>query len=236
MAYAYLGGSTGLLDSSGLAVQSIVGVVYSAGDTLSLWAAMVDYAGGAVSMSDGTNTYTKVGGIAGMSGNDMALFECISPTPGTYTVTVTWTNAGADHWLFHLGRYSGTATRQAGALTDTIAVSTVGTDALTSTAFTPAAQPALIVGVCVNAFNISVAAGTGYTNRIDVAPGGGGHAQLEDKRVTATSAVNTTWTDSTTTARALFTVGYNETGGGGGGTSSSRKRVSLNFGPSLGVN
>lgn len=212
MAYAYLGGSTGLLDSSGLAVQSIAGVVYSAGDTLSLWVAMVDYLGGAVSMSDGTNTYTKVGGIVGMGGNDYACFECINPVPGTYTVTVTWANAGADHWLFHLGRYSGTGTRQAGALTDAVNPSTTGTDALTSSSFTPTAQPALIAGICANSNNISVTSGTGYTNRIDVAPGGGGHAQLEDKRVTSLSAITTTWTDSTTSSRALFTIGYNESG------------------------
>lgn len=227
MAYAYLGGSVGQFDSNGLAVSSKSGIVYSAGDTLSLWIVMTDYLGGTVSMSDGTNTYTKVGGIVGLGGNDYACFECINPVPGTYTVTVTWANAGADHWIFHLGRYSGTSTRQAGALADAVNPSILGADALTSSSFTPAAQPALIVGICSNSNAISVTSGTGYTNRIDVSPGGGGHAQLEDKRVTTTAAITTTWTDSTTTSRALFTIGYNEPGGGATNVGAKKLMIGL---------
>ena len=165
-------------------------------------------------ISDGTNTYTLIAGPLAISGNTWYAYACINPTPGTYSVGGTWSASIADLVIERVGKYTGVSGLTGAGIIESF-LGVVGV--LTSSSFTPGAQPYALVGIMSNGFNISAdtAAGTGIDRGVG-GPGSGYQYNLQDQRVTNTSAQTTSWNDTSVTGnRVLVTFGLLESSGGG---------------------
>lgn len=248
MAYAFgsdsvgWGGGTG--SSTTLGTDATGHITVAAGDTIFAWF-IVDGAGHTFTVTDNfTNTYAIVGAPIAASGpGTAALYVCRgSNSSGNCAVTVTIDTASTNRSMA-IGTISGLSTSASISQNNANVVMTAGTDGMTTASATPSAQPAIVLGFQWNYFSVTMTVGTGFT----VAPGGalanglffGGQFNcIEHKRVTTTSATPATWTPGAGNANgaALVELIIPETGAGGGGGTATAKRLSINFGPSLGVN
>jgi hypothetical protein len=127
-----------------------------------------------------------------------AMYYRADLSAGALTVTVTW-SANTTFVRAVVVEHSGVATTtpfDVASVTNT--TNTTATDNITSgaTATLAQANELVISGVLDDANNATFTAGTGYTQRITSAAPAGFQASIEDKTVSATTAVTGTWTGS----------------------------------------
>lgn len=209
MAYAYVTSSSNGVYNGAAGTTITLSVTYASGES-GVLVANCDAASGGITLSDGTNTYTRIGSITACNGVDYGCFVCLNPTPGTYTVTATFVNSQGDRSLSIVGKYTGLSTLQAGGISEQFGSSTAGTDALVSSSYAPTSQPAAFISVVTNGNNVTLTGGTTFSDRGERADGGGIHHGLEDKRITSTSSLTATWTNTGTSPRCLFTFAVSE--------------------------
>lgn len=246
MAYAFGSDSVGFGGGTGSATTITTGqtITVAVGDTIFAWF-MVDTGGHTFTVADNfLNNYVIVGSTIAASGpGTAALYICRgSNSAGTCSITVTIDTAATNRSM-SIGTISGLSTSATLSQNTANVVMTAGTDGLTTVTAAPSAQPAIVLGFQWNYFNNTMSVGTGFT----VAPGGalanglyfGGQLNcIEHKRVTSTAATAATLTVGAGNANgaALVELIIPETGAGGGGGTGTAKRLSINLGPSLGVN
>ena len=199
----------------------------STGDVLIVLCVYGDGATLTESVTDGTNTYTKIGSTINDAGNSqsMVVFVCMNPTAGTYTQTFT-ISVSSPYRGIACFRYSGLDNAgtplSVGAARANVATSA---DALTTGNLTPSSQPGLLwAGTLEDATGtVTAAAGTGFTDRGTIASwvANISNTRGEDKRITSTSAVGGTFTVSNATngflAMAVFVPEASAGGGGAAG-------------------
>ncbi len=165
-------------------------------------------------VSDGTNTYTKQGvSYSGTTGFFMALFVSSKIlVSAAYTINITTAGATPSVWVGEIGGSSGYQT----SIGNVQAPGVNSTDGITSGLLgTLSAQPALIYSVSFTIGGaVPCSAGTGFT--IATASGWTGFAASESKRVTATTSVAATWTNTGGTSKNFITIAavFTETAAG----------------------
>lgn len=106
-----------------------------------------------------------------------------------------------------------------------------GTNPVAGTIVTTAAG--LVVG-WVGDNNATPAAGSGFTNQ--TTPANSQFNAVEDQITVSAGSYSVAWVEATNTTWGALGAAFKVTASGGGGTSARSKRLSVNFGPSLGVN
>lgn len=166
-----------------------------------------------LTMSDGTNTYAVRGTRNDTRNNaTRTLIDCLSPAPGSYTLTL----AGAATPNFIALVYTGISSYSAGSFASAFfgATPSTVTDAMTTTAITPTSYPAMIVGLSQAGSLASLSAGTGFTSRFATTNGmafaDAGYA--EDMEILSGSHIasftyNTSGGDSVTVLGAAYIEG-----------------------------
>lgn len=193
--------------ASGSSGSISVSRTYTGGERAVVWVT----AGGTttISVSDGTNTYTAVGSqVTAGSGDVQQVFECLSCTAGTYTVTATLGTAQAFRGIA-VHRFSGlTGSGQLVGQAQT--TPGTGADGLSSTNLTPAAQPGMLLGISTDFNGSTVNTGTGFTSSAvytNVDTANGSYTVSERKNITSTSAVPATFT-ATSSPSNFVTIAY----------------------------
>lgn len=195
--------SAGASATSGAAVT--VSVTYAAGDRVQVW---ITY-GSAVTLtetiSDGTNTYTKIGSSQNLTADTQtySLYECLSAAAGTFTLSFTPGAPVAFRAVCAFNQAGLDTVTTAQTASNQQATPGTGTDAITSTTLTPASQPGMIVGMSADdgGTTSAINSGTGFTGRGTIAnwdSGIGIKSRVEDLRLTATTAKATTFTAAST--------------------------------------
>lgn len=200
MAYGFTAQANNAIGASGVGITASFTV--SPGDTaIVVWLA---YTGVVTTspLSDGTHTYTNSAGggtVTSTLTHRMAMFYVASPTPGSYTLTVTLGGARSNRRLA-VATYNGTTAFQTAGTLDQLAASTA-TDAVTTASLTPSSQPAMLAALSLTANGTATySAGTGHTSRGALSNWdalGLGSTLLEDIRLTSTSATPATFTIGT---------------------------------------
>jgi hypothetical protein len=142
------------------------GVVIAAGQSLIILAMDGFAASETLTISDGTNIYVSRGTRnETLNGQTYTLIDSLSPTPGTYTLTLSGGAGGGPQFLILI--YSGGLTYSAGSFAsyDSSGSPVFTTDGSTTAAITPTAYPALIVGLSSAGNGSAMTAGTGFTSR-----------------------------------------------------------------------
>jgi hypothetical protein len=163
--------------------------------------------GTTTTVSDGTNTYTQVGTELVDTTYDQRvnIFECVNPTPGTYTVTCTLGAAKVSRGI-GAGVYTGitgSAEDYAGNFQSAPATST---DSVTSGNVTPTSAPATIIGITLAQGLATITEGTGFKLRgafTDLDAGFSNVTKIEDKTVATTDNVAATFTTSTSAVQNM---------------------------------
>jgi hypothetical protein len=198
MAYSFISKNDVNDNSSGTTLNG-PSTTYAAHDTAIV---EITYGGTAQveTVTDGTNTYVRAGSSQYDVNNDQtgATFVCKDCAAGTFTPVMTLPLASSFRDI-GVSRYNGldnSATPQAiSAVLHNIGT---GTDLLTSGNITPASQPAMLYAFIFEDSGVgaSAAAGTGFTDRTGFTNWntGIGPSRVEDRRLTATTAVAGTFT------------------------------------------
>lgn len=150
--------------------NTLASFVINAGESLIISAHDPGQINASLTITDGTNTYAVRG-----TKNDTrdatteTLIDCLAPTPGTYTLTLSGTLVSG--W-FVVTKYTGLASYSASSFAAQAyptATPPTTTDGCTTTAITPSAYPAMIFGsgTCFG----TLAAGTGFTLRASLTSG-----------------------------------------------------------------
>jgi hypothetical protein len=166
-----------------------------------------------LTISDGTNTYAARGSVNDtFNGATRTLIDCLSPTPGSYTLTL----AGATTPNFIALLYTGLASFSAGSFKSAFfgASPPTSTDGITTATITPTAYPAALVCGALAASTSALTVGTGFTSRFATTTGmafaDAGYA--EDVEVLSGSHIGSwTWTTATGTSIAVIAGAYIET-------------------------
>ncbi len=176
-------------------------VVYGSNEYALVWTFYAGNIQASESVSDGVNTYTKLGSVYDSVYNQTSsLFYCSAPVAGTYTVTLS-VSVGIDYIGAAVMRFSGlTGTPQAFASNFQQAPG-ITTDAVTSLNMTPTGQPAAVIGIALCAsFNVTtLVPGTGFTDGgvfTDFETVIQNPTRLEHKRITALTDLAATFTTS----------------------------------------
>lgn len=198
-------------NATGGAISCTFGSAVAAGSTLVV-IATIDSGGGASisTVSDTVNgSYgtAKITVVDSTDGETMAVFIFPNTAAGTPTVTMT-PSVNCDFRSLVAIEVGGAATVSYGGSTGQVQ-NAAGTDGVTTGNVTPTGQPALIIGMSMStgAFPGSApASGTGFTDNgafWQMGQGAGKeYARLESKRITSTSSVAATFTQ---TAAVLHT-------------------------------
>jgi hypothetical protein len=197
--------SNGIYDSGTALTCS---VTYETGDTGVVFTSYNAVGSGTTTtVSDGTNTYTQVGTelVDTTFDQRINIFECVSPTPGTYTVTCTLGAAKVSRGIgvaVYTG-LTGSAEDYAGNLQTAPATSA---NAVTSGNVTPTSVPATIIGITLAQGSATITEGTGYASQgnftaIDSAFSN--VTKIENKSVTTTDNVAATFTTSTSSVQNM---------------------------------
>jgi hypothetical protein len=237
MAYAFVS-STDFGDTTSSTTVQLSSYTIATGERLHAW---VTYGSGTAvseSMSDGTNTWSKIGTTLSDSGNTQSSvqFECLSATGGTYTITCTLGSAQVYRGIC-VARYTGLASTGTGQTAATHNVGPgSGAGAVTSGNLTPAGQPGMLRGVSMDdsATESSLTAAGGATSRgamSNIETSFFVKTMTEDKSITSTSAVAATFTAGSGTGNFLTMAYYAQESGGGGGGSPVSQLMLLGVGP-----
>lgn len=178
---------------------SSIGVsrTYTGGERAVVWVTV----GGAttITVTDGTNTYSAVGSqLVANSGDVQQLFECLSCTAGTYTVTANFGTANAFRGIA-VHRFSGlTGAGQAIGLAQTVP----GTQAdrlSSSVNLIPASAPGMVLGIATDFNGGTISTGANFDLSAvyaNVDSANGSYTVSETQRLTSTAAVAATFTAS----------------------------------------
>jgi uncharacterized protein YlzI (FlbEa/FlbD family) len=143
----------------------LAGFVISAGQQLIIEATDIGAPASTLTLSDGTNTYVSRGSVQEVRDGIISYwFDCLAPTPGTYTISVV----GATTPLITAYRYTGLGSYSAGSFAShdyNTASPPTTSDGITTTAITPTSYPAAVIGIIPYATgaNTLFAAGAGFT-------------------------------------------------------------------------
>ncbi len=180
---------------------------YATGDTAVVFVTYGGAGSTTTSVSDGTNTYTQVGTeLTDTAFNQRVdIFECINPTPGTYTVTCTY---GASHNYLGIGvvvysGFTGAAEDYSGNWQQAPATTA---NAVTSGNVTPTNVPACIIGMTLAEGSATISAGTDFASRGNFATLDTAFTnvtKIEDKTVSTTADVAATFTTSSSSLNTL---------------------------------
>lgn len=192
------------------------GVVISAGQSLIIFAMDGNAGSETLTISDGTNTYVTRGTTTETFNNWTAtLIDCLSPTPGTYTLTLAGATGGGPQFL--ILKYTGLASYSAGSYAGAHFGSSVPstTDGATTSAITPTSYNALLVGLAANnggANSFTVSTGTGFTSRFT--QGVTGYPSFaEDMEVTSGSHIASYTAGAAQSSLVVIGAAYIESGG-----------------------
>ena len=192
------------------------GVVISAGQSLIIFAMDGNAGSETLTISDGTNTYVTRGTTTEtFNGWTATLIDCLSPVPGTYTLTLSGATGGGPQFL--ILKYTGIASYSTGAWPGAHFGSSVpsSTDGATTSAITPTSYNALLVGLAANnggANSYVLSSGTGFTSRFT--QGVTGYPSFaEDMEVTSGSHIASFTAGATQTSLIVMGAAYNESGG-----------------------
>lgn len=139
-------------------------------------------------MADGTNTYAVRGTVNDTQHNaTRTLIDCLAPTPGTYTLTLS----GATTQSFVVFVYTGLASFSVGSFKSFFAVNPATTaDGAATAAVTPTAYPAAVVSLMGTTGGApSISFGTGFTGRLNSSWAFGNGCLGEDLRLLAGSNI-----------------------------------------------
>lgn len=194
MPYAFVQQAENSADASATTIVATPGANVTAGNLRVAW---VLYEGGdsAVTVSDGTDTFTEAGDVVNDGGTRLRMFYMLNSTAGAGVVTATYVDGARTKRGLYVAEYSGIASfiTSANPVADAFGS---GTDAVTTGNVNVTSQPALFIAWCADyvADTNPILAGTGFTSRGLgwVFSGANNYARLQDKRVTATG--NTTGT------------------------------------------
>jgi hypothetical protein len=149
-----------------------------------------------LTMSDGTNTYVSRGTISDTRSNfTTTLLDCLTPTPGTYTLTLAGATGGGPQFLILI--YTGISSYSAGSFASANFAATVPstTDGVTTSAITPTSYSALIIsGAFWAGGTPATAAGTGFTSRF--AYGSSGFPQYAEDLTLSSGSNIASWTST----------------------------------------
>lgn len=205
--YAFVPGSMQASEDAASGTQRTLSISYSEGES-GVVLVSIEHATAGHTISDGTNTYDQIASTITYGGAArVAAYVCQNPKPGSYTLTSTWDTAGPYRKL-GFAKYQGLVGAQLSASFSESFNTVTGVDQLASTAVTPTAQPAGLIELAFNGYNAILTAGTEFSGRGTMFSANGYVGQLEDRRLTATSAVSGKWTDASGFGgpRALFTI------------------------------
>lgn len=214
MAYAFVGSLADAAATGSSTTIALSSLVIGTGEVLRIFVTWASSGGTTVSsLSDGgTNTYSRVAGPVFDTSGPAAfeIWEAKNTVGGTFTLTATFDGSRSYRGI-GVARYSGLdvgASAQSVSNKQTNAATS--TDAVTSTTLTPAAQPGMLCGICFDAYNRTLTAGTGFTSRGNfsaMASTLAAKVQVEDMAITSTSAVAATFTINNATNRcATFAI------------------------------
>lgn len=178
--------------------------------------------GGTETISDGTNTYSFLETEADVSGDNQNLYECINPTPGTYTLQQGLSGgAGITFCDIEWAAYTG-LTGSSLATAQYQGAPGTGTNAVTSGDVTPSSQPGALItfGYDFDTYSTGLVVSAGFTQRdtfATAALANGNSAMLADKRLTTTTPAAGTFTATVATDPFItFAIWCAETAAGGG--------------------
>lgn len=235
-AYAFVASGDNA-DAGSSSTLTITGVTFGANETVFLHITYGDGTELTETITDGTNTYEKVGStIEDVSDNQLgAKFICKNTVAGTYNIVLTL-SASVYYRGIRYCRYTGldnSGTAQD--VSDWRSNIGTGTDALTTSNITPSSQPGILWGCAAEVSGSASVptAGTFFTTR-----GSGtnwsaniGQNLMQDRRITSTSAVASTMTLSSATNQWLVgAIFFPEASGGGGGGSPAFRGTLLGVG------
>jgi hypothetical protein len=200
MAYGFTATANNAAAASGVTITCNFTV--AAGDIIEVWAAHTGVAT-TLSLSDGTHTYTNSSGGGSVSStltHRMGAYYVLAPTPGSYTLTVTFGGARSNRRLAVVTHSGLSAFQDADTLGQLAAATT--TDAVTTASMTPSSEPAMLSALSITADGTATyTEGTGHTSRGALANWdaiGSFSSLLEDIRLTSTSPVSGLFTIGTT--------------------------------------
>ena len=142
---------------------------------------------------NGGNTWTLLATTSDTyNGSSVTVWESATATAAT-SITVTYSASMTGSVVFNLLQYTGLNPSIAGQIVSSVQTApTIATDAMTSGALTPAAQPGALIGIGKLQYNTAFVSGTGFS-------AGGADTnwhRYEDKPITSASAVAATFTAS----------------------------------------
>lgn len=213
MAYAYQGSfDSGSGNVTG--TSQTCSATYAAGEHV--FVRTNRQAAGTETLSDGTNTYTKLTTVVGPSGDTFSIWECVNTASGTFTLTMGLGTTSLYRGIQGV-RYTGLSTG-ASLVVSSNTSPTTGADLVTSGNVTPGSQPGLLLGWVYNTNGSVANAGTGFTSRSTFTTESGANgcaSRAEDKRLTATTAVPATFTSTVASDPFItFAIFAAESGGG----------------------
>lgn len=224
MAYSF--GSTTDVATSSSGTSQTLSVTYTAGQRAMIYLSYGTDAAVTVTISDGTNTYALVKKVTDSSNTETGIvYEVLNCSGGTFTITVTLSTAQPYRNIV-CTTYTSLDNTAANANngTNNIAPGS-GAGGVSSGTATPGSQPAIVFGYAMDTSgtesSLSADTGAGFTSRGTMAnteTAIGVKTRIEDRRVTATTAVAATFTAGSGGGRFFsFVVIVPESGGGGGG-------------------
>ena len=192
MAFAFVSTNDTYASPSGTTI-ALVGQVLATGECVIVELICGDITTTFSSVSDGTNTYTKLGTPLRSSTTTRSsqLFVALNVVGGTYTITGTYSGATPFRDVA-IWRYTGIASIAAVQGQSGLDMGSSGVpDDVRSGLITPTAQPALLWGSTVSETTPAPTTGTGFTSRgvmaaLNTAPSA---SLAEDRRLTGLAAV-----------------------------------------------
>ena len=170
-------------------------VTYAAGQNVIIVAQDGGGGNSPLALSDGTNTYVQRGAKTDTrDGFTTTLFDCLNPTPGTYTLTLSGQQGnGAVNIILYTGLASFSSGSFESALFTSTSPSTLPTttNGITTAAITPGSFPTMIFAASQTSEGQVLAPGTGFTSRFanDAVGDGNNGVYVEDLLLTSGSNI-----------------------------------------------
>lgn len=208
MAYTF-GSISGTVRSPGAISDTWVGRSLAIGDraVLAVFKSSTETVTGIT--DSGSNTWTRIVTDVVASTERWSFFESAIVAAAT-SITVTYSAASTTNGpRFELFQASGLNQSIAGqAVANYQGTPTTATDATTSTALTPAAQPGVLVGYTFDDFAAVTNTGTGFTDRgVSAADAS---VRWEDKSISSTAAIAATYTSANNYPHVTLAVYWQE--------------------------
>lgn len=165
MAYSFIAGY------NGATAATVSGLVVSAGQSLIILAGNATTQNATLTVADGTNSYAVRGTINDtFNGATRTLIDCLAPTPGTYTLTLS--GGGASPQIIVLV-YTGLASYSAGSFVSSFfgASPPTNTDGCITSGVIPTSYSAMIIGLSLCSGGTTLTQGTLFSSSYSVISG-----------------------------------------------------------------